>query len=369
MKKLKVCLISLTIAPDRIGGATRYFTELYNYLKKQGHDVKYITGKWNIQIDNPDVIQIEFLRKRYIWAPNFYYNVLKFIRNKDFDIVHGNGPKGTFPITFSGHKRFISTIYDLGPFETEFTLLPLEKNLIKFISKKATYITTISNTTILKMKYYMPNINTNKIYNISCAVNDKFRPNPKDAQKIKEKLGLKGPILLYIGRIAFYKGLDDIIRAYKIVKKKIKNLELVIGGIPDYKMIKYYNSWKKTFKDIHFVGSIPEEMISAYYSMGDIFITYSFASEGFGLTPIEAIACGTPVICSSISAFKEVLEDNAIFVPPKNPQKLAEEIELFLKNVDIRKDIIEKAQKFIQKYRWDVVGKNLERVYKVFLSH
>ena len=46
--------------------------------------------------------------------------------------------------------------------------------------------------------------------------------------------------------------------------------------------------------------------------MADIFITYSYAAEGFGLTPVEAIACGTPVICSSLPTFKEVLQDNAI---------------------------------------------------------
>ena len=102
--------------------------------------------------------------------------------------------------------------------------------------------------------------------------------------------------------------------------------------------------------------------------MGDIFITYSHASEGFGLTPIESIACGTPVICSSLLAYKEVLKDNAVFVEPKSPKKLAMEITRLLKNDDLRKGLVEKAQKFIKRYTWDEVGGKLLKVYNLFLK-
>ena len=124
----------------------------------------------------------------------------------------------------------------------------------------------------------------------------------------------------------------DDINAYKIAKKEIHDLNLVLGGIPDFFMKKTYQEWKQKFKDVYFVGFISENEIPIYFSMGDIFITYSYASEGFGLTPIEAIACGTPVICSSIMAYREVLEDNAILVPPKNPRQLAIEIINLLKD-------------------------------------
>jgi glycosyltransferase involved in cell wall biosynthesis len=172
---------------------------------------------------------------------------------------------------------------------------------------------------------------------------------------------------LYIGRIAKYKGVLDIIRAYRIAKKKIPNLNLVLGGKPDFSMQKIYQEWKQKYADIFFLGFVSDEELPIYYSMGDVFVTYSFASEGFGLTPIEAIACGTPVICSSIDAYKEVLQENAVFVPPKNPQKLAKEIILLLKDDIRRNTLLENAQKFIKRYTWDVVGKNLEVVYEKFL--
>ncbi len=173
---------------------------------------------------------------------------------------------------------------------------------------------------------------------------------------------------MYIGRIAKYKGVSDIIKAYQIAKKEIPDLNLVIGGKPDFSMDKIYKDWQQKYKDIYFVGFLSEKEIPVYFSMGDIFVTYSYASEGFGLTPIEAIACGTPVICSSISAYKEVLQENAIFVPPKNPKLLSKEIVTLLKDDKGRKFLIENAQNFIKRYTWNAVGKKLEAVYEKFLN-
>ncbi|UCC19319.1 MAG: glycosyltransferase, partial [Promethearchaeota archaeon] len=170
-----------------------------------------------------------------------------------------------------------------------------------------------------------------------------------------------------IGRIAKYKGVNDIIRAYKIAKKEIPNLNLVMGGKPDFAMERIYQEWKRKYKDIRFVGFVSEKEIPIYFSMGDVFVTYSYASEGFGLTPIEAIACGTPVICSSMASYKEVLQDSAIFVPPKNPQKLGKEIVDLLKDDSRRKILVDKAQQFIKRYTWDEVGKKLESVYHNFV--
>ena len=165
-----------------------------------------------------------------------------------------------------------------------------------------------------------------------------------------------------------YKDIENVIKAYKYAKKEIPNLELVIGGTPDFYMKEIYKRWKQKYKDIHFIGFIPEVELPIYYSMGDVFITYSYSSEGFGLTPIEAIACGTPAICSSIGAYSEVLQDNAIFVPPKNPKFLARELINLIKDDEKRKELLKHAQNFISKYSWDSVGKKLEEVYKKFLS-
>ncbi len=368
MEKLKICFVSLTIAPDTQDGAAKFFTGIYNYLKNQGHNVKLITGKWNIELSDPDIIQIDIIRRRFFWFPQFNLQTIKYLRHHEFDIIHGNSPKGALPLIFANQKRFISTIHDLGPFETPFTKIPIEKFLIKFVAQKSTFITTCSEFIRREIKHYIPKVDINKISNLYSAIEEKYKPLPKEAQQLREKLGLKGQVLLYIGRIAKYKGVEDIIKAYKIAKKQIPDLNLVMGGKPDFYMEKIYQEWKLKYKGIHFVGFVSDNEMPIYYSMGDIFVTYSYASEGFGLTPIEAIACGTPVICSSLIAYKEVLRDNAIFVSPRNPQLLAEEIVKLLKDDSKRKTLINEAQEFVKRYSWDSVGKKLERVYQKFIN-
>ncbi len=367
MNKLNICLISLTFAPDTQDGAAKFFTGIYNFLKNQGHNVKVITGKWNIELSDPNLLQINIVRRRFFWFPQFNLHVINYLKKNEFDIIHGNSPKGVLPIILANQKQFISTIHDLGPFETSFTRIPIEKFLIKYAVNKSTYITTCSEFIRREIKYYIPNIDINKIFNLYSAIEEKYKPLPKEAQKLKEKLNIKGPVLLYIGRIAKYKGVNDIIKAYKIAKKEIPELNLVMGGKPDFYMEKIYKEWKQKFKDIYFVGFIAEKEIPAYFSMGDIFVTYSYASEGFGLTPIEAIACGTPVICSSLVAYREVLKDHAILVSPKNPKELAKEIVNLLKDDSKRQLLIKKAQKFIKRYSWDEVGKKLEILYQKFI--
>jgi len=368
MEKLNICLVSLTIAPDSQDGAGTSLRGIFDYLKRQGHNVKLITGKWNIDLNEPDIIQFKLIPKRFLWAPQFLMKAFKYIKHHDFDIFQGNAPKGTLPIILARKKKFITTIHDLGPFETRFTKIPLEKYLIKYIVRKAKVITTVSDFIKKEIKYFIPKVDANKIHVHYNGIDEKFVPYPEEAELLKEQLGINGPVLIYIGRIAFYKGVNDIIAAYRIAKEKIPDLNLVIGGKPDFQTKKIYDEWKIKYKDIHFIGFIEEKELPFYYSMGDIFITYSFASEGFGLTPIEAIACGTPVICSSIGAYKEILQKNAIFVPPKNPHQLAKEIVKLLNDDSKRKLLIENAQEFIKRYKWDEVGKKLEAIYQQFIN-
>jgi glycosyltransferase involved in cell wall biosynthesis len=370
MKKLNICLISLTVAPDSQDGSAKFIRGVFDYLSKQDHiNVKLIVAQWNKKLTDPNINQIKVIRKSFLWIPQFIFKVKNYIKSQYFDIIHGNGPKGSLPLIFLRKKRrFISTLHDLGPFETQFSIIPIEKYLFKQVAKKATLITTCSNSIRRELKNRIKGLDINKIYNIYSAIEDKFKPYPKEAQKLKEKLKINGPIILYIGRIAMYKGVNDIISAYKYAKKKIPNLNLLLGGKPDFYMEEIFQEWKSKYDDIYFLGFISEEEIPIYYSMAELFVTYSYAAEGFGLTPIESIACGTPVVCSSLPAFKEVLQDNAIFVPPKSPSLLAKEIINLINDEEKRSKMVKKAQKFIKRYTWDSVGKRLEKVYENFLN-
>ena len=368
MKKLNICLVSLAVSPDKQDGSTKFIKGLFNYLKsKENFNVKLITAKWNYRIHDPDIIQINIIKRSYFWMPHFIIKVYKLLKKHKFDIIHGNGPKGSLPLLFlRKHKEFITTLHDLGPYQTEFSKIPLEKYLFKQVAKKAKFITTCSESIKREINQYLPIVNMNKIFNLYSAIETRFKPHPEEASKLKARMGITGPIILYVGRIASYKGVDDIISAYKLAKKLIPDLNLIIGGKPDFFMKKFYEEWKHKYDDIYFLGFISDNELPIYYSMADIFVNYSNAGEGFGLTLIEAIACGTPVICSSLSAFREVLQDNAFFIPPNTPSILAKEMIKLIKNEELRTNLVKKAQTYIKRYSWESVGKDLEKVYQLF---
>ena len=369
MNKLKICFISLKVAPDGTDGEAIVIRKIYDILKSKGYDITLLTGKWERKLKDPNIIQFKIIRKQFFWFPQFTLKIIRYLRNHDFDIILGNSPKSSLPIILSGKKRFITYIHDLGSFETSLTKIPVEKYLTSYVANKATYILTVSNFIKKQFRKFLPKVNYKKIHNVYNGIDNYFRPYPKKANKIKEQLGIEGNIILYIGRIAQYKGIDDIIKAYYLAKKQIPNLNLVIGGLPDFKTKEKYNQWKQNYKDIHFIGFIPNKKLPYYYSLGDIFITYSFASEGFGLTPIEAIACGTPVICSSIPAYKEVFKDNVIFVKPRSPQLLSKEIINLLKDDNKKEQLTKKAQNFIKIYSWKKVAQKIEEIFNKFLSY
>lgn len=363
MKDLKICLISIKIAPDceRTG-----FEGIYDYLIKKGYNIKLLTGKWNYELNDPNIIQYHIFQTRYLWAPEFALRVAKYLRSHHFDIIHGNKPKGCIPILISGKKEFISTVHDLGPFEAYYTMSSIQKKLLSQTVRRSKFITVPSYHTKKGLIKVIPDIPSNKIRVIYNGIDEKFHSCPKKAKNFKEKLGIKGHVILYLGRIAKYKGVGDIIKAYQLSKKELSNINLIIAGNPDFEMENIYNTWKQKFKDIYFTGFIPDALVPIYYSLADILIAYSSGGEGFGNTPLEALACETAVLCSNLEVYKEILNDLPVFVPPKRPDLLSKKIIYLLENPDERNRIIQMGQKVLKKYTWNAVGKRLEKIYKEF---
>ena len=366
MKKLKICHVSLAVYPDKRDGAAYFCRGLFDTLKKRGHEITFLTVKWGDGFDDPDIHTIQVPNSRFLWLVKFITKYRKFLKTHDFDIIHGSGSRGSLPIMFTG-KPYISTIYDLGPFEANFTKIPIMKWIERKNAQKASEIITISDISKQGIVDYMGAQN-DKIHNVYCAYDPTFQPQPKRAEKVKKKLGIEGPIIFYVGRIAFYKGVEDIIKAFYSAKKKIPDLKLVVGGKPTIKMQKVYEQWKVDYPEVNFVGMLDGEFLPTYYTMADLFVTYSYASEGFGITPVEALACGTPVVCSAMPAYEEILEDHAIFVEPQRPDLLADAFIDFFKNKELYDEKIPKAQEFIQKYTWDGVTDRVEEVYQKYLE-
>ncbi len=363
MNKMRICLTALSCYPDVKDGVSFNIRGIFDGLRQRGHDVTLFTGLWNNELETLGIQQLPIARGRFIWLPQFVAQVTRKIISRNFDIIHSNGSRSSLPLILT-NKRYITTIHDFGPFEAKFTKFPIMPIIERLNANRAARIATVSNINIAGIRHYMGNKNAKKARVILSAIDPSFRPQPTQANALRERLGIQGPILFYVGRIAFYKGVEDIIKAFLIAKKAIPSLNLVIGGKPEMKMQGTYASWKEKYPGVKFIGLVPQEELPAYYTLADAFVTYSFASEGFGLTPIEALACGTPVICSTLAAYREVLKNHAMFVPPQQPELLSKTMVDLIKDEGKRKQLVKDARPLLDLYTWKTVVDRVEKIYR-----
>lgn len=177
-------------------------------------------------------------------------------------------------------------------------------------------------------------------------------------KKVQAKYDLPEKFLLYIGNSKPHKNVETLLKAVSHLKESVK---LVLNGKPNaaYQeiIIKHHLQDK-----VQFIGYVQDLDLPALYNLAAVFVFPSFY-EGFGLPPLEAMACGCPVIISDIPSLREVTGEAAVRFSPENHKELAEKIQEMLIR---RKDPAEVRQsvKQAEKFNWDItVSKTLE-VYK-----
>jgi len=366
MQKLHLCHLALAVYPERKDGAAKFARRIYDELKRRGHDITLLTAKWGEGFEDPNIVTINIPRSRFMWVPKYAWAFYRYLQAHEFDIIHSNGSRSSVPILMA-RKPFVSHIHDVGPFQTSFSPLPFIKMLERMNAQAAKRILTCAEANIPEIHHFM-GADPKKMFAVSDAIDPGFHPSPQQADELRERWDIQGPVLCYVGRIEFYKDVDNILKAYRIAKKTVPDLNLVIGGGATLTMKATVEQWKRTYPEVRFVGIVPDAELPGFYSLGDAFVTYSYASEGFGLTLVEAMACGTPVITSNLPAYQEVLKEFGIYVPPREPKLLAQTFANFFQDPDRGRSLVEGARDLIAQYTWENVVDNIERVYENYLQ-
>ena len=173
-----------------------------------------------------------------------------------------------------------------------------------------------------------------KIVVIPLGVNhDIYRPiaDIHSLNAFKQKHSL-GRYILFLGTLEPRKNAARLLDAYSILCKKMgvkQAPDLIFGGGRGWKNkafeVKYQNLDKPIKNKIRFLGYLPQEELPFLYSGADVFVFPSLW-EGFGLPPLEAMACGAPVVTSNVSSLPEVVGNAAILVDPNSAEEIAEAI-------------------------------------------
>ena len=198
--------------------------------------------------------------------------------------------------------------------------------------------------------------NPKKISVIYSAPTEAYQPLPKVAtqRKIAATYGLKKPYILYAGGLNPRKNVTELIYAYSKIYRDLPQLQqlIILGGNGKHadqlhQLVESLN----LKEDVVFPGFVNSEDLPLFYNGADLFV-YPSLYEGFGLPPIEAMACGTPVITSNVSSIPEIVGDAAIQVNPNDTLQLAESILRVLSHEELRASLIQKGLKHSKKYNW-----------------
>ncbi|MDQ6879993.1 MAG: glycosyltransferase family 4 protein [Candidatus Dormibacteraeota bacterium] len=199
------------------------------------------------------------------------------------------------------------------------------------------------------------------------GVSAPFRPQSRQAvERFIARHRIVDPYVLFVGTIEPRKNLARLIRAFEsAVELSGSRHQLIIVGTRGWKDAPVQAAYHaSTVRDrIRFIGYVPDEELPAAYSGAQIF-AYPSLCEGFGLPPLEAMACGTPVLTSNVSSLPEVVGSAALTVDPLDESALAGGLVRLMTEPVTRKAFAEAGLMRAEAFRWDRVASKTFAVYQ-----
>lgn len=324
--------------PPVRGGIEYHINTLANGLKERGVDVRILVSNTTHKFQVAGHNDIEVAKApqwgRFYSAPltpSFLWYLRRF--GKTADIIHFHHPNPTAEISYllAGlNKKTVVTYHSdiirqdkLGKLYS-----PFRKRFLaaadRIIATSPNYIQT--STVLRKFKH--------KCTVIPLGINiDRFLSKGSfgEIEKIKRRYENQ-PIILFVGRFRYYKGLHLLISAMKAVPAKL----LLIGTGPEETKLKNIVARNELEAKIYFLGELPDDVVNQYYNACDIFVLPShLRSEAFGIVQIEAMCCGKPVICTELgtgTSFANINQKTGITVPPNDVDALSAAINHLLNN-------------------------------------
>ena len=204
------------------------------------------------------------------------------------------------------------------------------------------------------------------------AASDEYRPQPAAAiAGLRQRLGLPSSYVLYVGMNKPHKNLVMLIEAWARLTPSLPqpSPHLIIAGRQDvrYPQAAQAAATAGAAGTVRFLGDVAEADLPSLYSGAQAFVFPSLY-EGFGLPPLEAMACGVPVICSTTPALREVVGDAALTVDAANTVAWVETIGRVLADQNLQQDLRRRGTEQARRFSWQRTAADTLRVYRAVLS-
>lgn len=330
-------MIGDSVYPDTMGGSHRHIHDISRYISEVEREnvtvyspaPKYDSLKEE-KIDGFTIRRYPKNKERFRTFIDFIWQPYKLFRS-DLragyipDIIHGHWPLTVFFIFLYVKmcRLPIKLVYTFhGPIVEEYKYELKTNRIIKlfflFVVRIIEYIVLKLSKNISTASKYMRDKeiklygNKNKVFTNYLAIDlEKFKPVDNIPQHIKDTINWnsKNKYVFTIRRLKKRMGIQQLLQAFSVLIKTSKDYRLLIAGKGDYKQELEKLALNLGITDyVQFLGFVPDEDISSYYSISDVCVVPSLDLEGFGLTTVESMACGTPVVATNVCANTEILQ-------------------------------------------------------------
>lgn len=375
--------IDVTAAVTQGGGIGRYTRELVRTVVRTGSDYEYhfFSAKRPAKLPvsdplpaNDRVIAHEAaLDDRWLYRLWYRFRLPLPVQwwTGPLDLFHS--PDFVLP-PVSGQIPTLLTVHDLSFVHYPETFTPA---LVNYLNRavpwsvgRASHILADSQATKDDLTGLW-NVPADKVTVLYSGVNRAFQPvtEPKLLNPVREKYGLgKTPYLFSTSTIQPRKNYQMLIRAFKPVAGRWPHNLVIAGG----KGWLYEETLAEVERQgltgrVHFLGFVDDADLPALYSGATLFV---FASlyEGFGLTPLEAMACGVPVVVSNASCLPEVVGDAAVLLSPQDEAAWTETMDTLLADPVRRGRMVAAGFRQARQFSWGKAARQLLNVYQTLLS-
>ena len=350
------------------GGVRRYTQSLIEALARNDRDNEYalcgLPRSWDEPSFGPNlrVHPDRFPMARFI-------DQLRLTSvSGHIDLYHGTNYmaplSGRFPTVITVHDLSVNLLPKTHPVRRR-----LRHRLLPKLCHGASRIIADSRNTKLDLVRCMqvPEDKIDVIY-LAAGSNLERVEDEKALTAIRKRYGLPERFLLYVGSVEPRKNLPSVLEAVSVLKESGRPESLVIAGRGEPKYLAHIRSVLRANhlvegEDVHLIGPVAEADLAGLYSLCALFV-YPSLYEGFGLPPLEAMACGAPVLLANNSSLSELFEESSAFVDLDRPDGLLLAIETLLDSADLRAQLVEKGLKRAQSRTWDDIAIETLDVYR-----
>jgi glycosyltransferase involved in cell wall biosynthesis len=299
-----------------------------------------------------------------------------FLRHLKPDLVHI--PLNRVPLLMI--RPYVVTIHDMvNLFYDEQKLSALHMSLRRFRFRRgltrASRVIAVSEATKRDVENLLgvPARHITRVYNAPdpAFLGRDRADGDEERRRMMERYQIDRPFLLYAGAIRHHKNIPRLVEAFAVLREQLAShpvyhdLRLVIIGdtISQYPAVRQAVLKIKMEHAVRFLGFVPFDTLRCFYEAAAAFV-FPSRHEGFGLPPLEAMACGTPVVTSNVSSLPEVAGDAAMMVNPGNVFDIARGIRDVLIDEPLRAELIRRGRAQAARFSWERSAREVLDIYR-----